>query len=580
MLQVFSYLKPYRKPMIIAISLMLMELAVELIHPLLIAKIIDDGIIQQDMSVVWYWGGIMLLLTLLGFAAGIINSFYAATVSQGFAYDIRESMFGRIQSFSFANFDRFATSSLITRITSDVTQMQNVVFMGLRIMLRAPLMLMGGLIMAMVINVKLGLILLVTMPFLFGFLVWVMNRGFKLFRAVQARLDRTNGVLRENLMGMRLIKAFVRSKHEMGRFSKANGELRDKTIAALRLIELAIPILLLVMNFSILFILWFGNNQVNAANADIGQIVAVVNYATRITGAFTALSFILASISRARASAQRVGEVLATEEDMVEKREDSSRKNHDEGEIVFDNVTFQYPRSQSPAIDAVSFRVRSGQTVAILGATGSGKSTLFQLIPRLYDPQEGRILINGTDVRELTYATLRRQIGYVPQESLLFTGTVQDNIRWGKEGASAEEVREAAANAQIHETIMKLPKQYETLIGQKGVNLSGGQKQRMSIARALIRKPRFLLFDDSTSALDLATEAKLLQALKKYDCTTLIITQKISTAIEADTVLLMEDGRLLAQGTHDELLASSSLYRQIVESQFGKEGTSDAKTAR
>lgn len=579
MLQVFSYLKPYRKPMIIAISLMLMELAVELIHPLLIAKIIDDGIIQQDMSVVWYWGGIMLLLTLVGFAAGIINSFYAATVSQGFAFDIRESMFGKIQSFSFANFDRFATSSLITRITSDVTQIQNVVFMGLRIMLRAPLMLMGGLIMAMVINFKLGLILLVTMPFLFGFLVWVMNRGFKLFRAVQARLDRTNGVLRENLMGMRLIKAFVRSKHEMGRFSQANGELRDKTIAALRLIELAIPILLLVMNFSILFILWFGNNQVNAANADIGQIVAVVNYATRITGAFTALSFILTSISRARASAQRVGEVLSTEEDMLEKNEGHQR-NPQEGEIEFENVTFQYPRSQTPALDSVSFRVRNGEMVAILGATGSGKSTLFQLIPRLYDPQEGRVLINGTDVRELAYDRLRKQIGYVPQESLLFTGTVQENIQWGKEGASPEEVREAAANAQIHDTIMKLPKQYETLIGQKGVNLSGGQKQRMSIARALIRKPRFLLFDDSTSALDLATEAKLLKALKQYDCTTLIITQKISTAIEADSILLLEDGRLLAQGTHDELMASSSLYRQIVESQFGKEGTNGAKTAR
>lgn len=579
MLQVLSFLNSYRKPMIIAILLMLIELAVELTHPLLIAKVIDDGIMQQDMSTIMLWGGIMLLLALLGFAAGIINSFYAAQVSQGFAFDIRKTMFEKIQSFSFANFDRFATSSLITRITSDVTQTQNVVFMGLRIMLRAPLMLIGGLIMAMLVNVKLGLILLITMPFLLGFLIWVMNKGFRLFRAVQSRLDRTNGVLRENLMGMRLIKAFVRNRHEMNRFSTANGELRDRTISALRLIELAIPILLVVMNFSILFILWIGNTEVNSGSAEIGQIVAVVNYATRITGAFTAFSFILASISRARASAQRISDVLSTEDDMEENSQADANPPVEEGEIVFDNVSFQYPRSPSPALQSLSFTVRSGETVAILGATGSGKSSLFQLIPRLYDASSGRILINGEDVRNLSYDTLRRQIGYVPQESLLFTGTVQDNIKWGKDGATTEEVREAAAHAQIHETIMKLPRQYETVIGQKGVNLSGGQKQRMSIARALIREPRFLLLDDSTSALDLATEAKLLQALKEYRCTTLIITQKISTAMEADSILLLEDGRLLAKGTHEELLKSSGLYRQIVGSQFGEEGMSHAKTA-
>ncbi|MFS0725601.1 ABC transporter ATP-binding protein [Paenibacillus sp. 1P07SE] len=566
-----AFLKPYTWIIIAALLLMLVELVVELWHPLLLAQVIDDGIMAGDTDAVIRLGGWMVGIALAGFAAGIINSYLAAHVSQGFGYDIRKRMFGTIQTLSFAGFSRFSTATLITRLTSDVTQLQNLVFMGLRIMMRAPLMMAGGLVLSFMVNARLALILLIVTPVLFGLLIWIMNRAFRMFQHVQERLDQTNGVLRENLGGMRLIRAFVRKGYEITRFARANTELRERTVSALRTVELTLPLMLLVMNLSILVILWAGQDAVRASGIEVGEVVAIINYATRITGAFHVISFILTGLSRARASGRRVEEVLAAEPDITDSEQADPSRKVTRGELAFEGVTFRYPGSQAPILQDLTFTVKAGQTAAILGATGSGKSSLFQLIPRLYDTDAGTIRIDGREIRQYTLEQLRRAIGYVPQEALLFTGTVEQNLRWGKEEATAEEIRQAASDAQIHDTIRGLPSGYETMLGQKGVNLSGGQKQRLSIARALIRRPRLLMLDDSTSALDARTEAKLMDALAGYPCTTLLITQKISTAMEADTILLLEDGRLLAQGTHEELLRTTPLYRQIVESQSEQE---------
>ena len=568
MRKILSFLRPYRGPLSFALALMLVELIVDLWLPLLMARIINEGIVAQHLPAVVKWGGLMVGLALFGFVCGIVNSYYAAHVSQNFGHDIRKYLFEKIQSFSFANFSRFPTATLITRVTSDVTTMQNVVFMGLRIMMRAPLMMIGGLVMALLVNFRLALILAVVTPVLFILLVWLMNKAFLLFRSVQDRLDRVNGVLRENLFGMRLIKAFVRDQHEVERFEEANGQLMDRTVAALRLIEFTVPLLLLLMNGSILFVLWYGGLGVQIGSTDLGEVVAIVNYTTRITGALSMVSMIMMNLSRAKASAQRIAEVLQSEVDVTDAADADPDAAISEGRVEFQHVTFRYPDTEVSVLQDVSFTVRPGETIAIMGATGSGKSSLFQLIPRLYDVSGGRVLLDGMDVRRMTMEQLRRHIGYVPQEVMRFSGTVRDNIRWGKQDATDDEVREAARRAQIHETIMKLPRQYDTMLGQKGINLSGGQKQRLSIARALIRKPQLLLLDDSTSALDVKTEARLLEALGANPCTTLIITQKISTALRADAVILVDDGRILDQGSHDDLMRRSELYRRIVQSQF------------
>ncbi len=554
---------------VIALIFTLLELVVELVQPLFMAKIIDEGILVKDLGVVMKWGGVMLLFSAIAFMAGIINSFYSAHVGQNFGFDVRSKLFAKVQSFSFANFNLFPTSSLITRMTNDITQIQNTVFMSLRIALRAPLLIIGGLVMAFIVNVKMALILAAVVPFLFLFLFWLLNNGGKLFKIVQGKLDAVNNIMRENLTGIRLIKAFVRRKHEEKRFRKVNQDLRDKTIHALRIMELTMPILLLIMNISILAVLWFGSIHVGTGQVKIGEVVAIVNYATRMTAAFSVFSMIIMVFSRARASSNRIVEVLDTEIALVDAEEAEEENKIHEGEIVFNHVSFRYPGSDSPALADISFTIMPGETIAILGATGSGKTTIFQLIPRLYDIESGSILIDGMDIRKMKMETLRRNIGYVPQEALLFSGSIKENISWGKEDATIDEIIEALRNAQIEETIHSFPKGLDTNLGQKGVNLSGGQKQRLSIARALVRKPKLLLLDDSTSALDVKTEANLLKALKEYGCTTLIITQKLSTAVEADQILLLEDGALLAQGTHEELLRTSALYKKIYQSQSG-----------
>lgn len=576
MKKIAEFLKPYQLAAAVAIVLMLTELAAELLQPLIMAKIIDDGILVQDLHVITVWGTILIAISMLAFASGIINSFYAAHVSQSFGFDVRTSLFKKIQSFSYANFNLFPTSSLITRMTNDITQLQNTIFMGLRIMMRAPLLIVGSLVMAFVVNFQLALILSVVIPFLFFFLVWVMRKGGALFQSVQKKLDGVNSVMRENLTGIRVIKAFIRRSYEVKRFTKANDELKEKTTKALRLMEVTMPILLLIMNGAIIAVLWFGSIQVNTGEVQVGEVVAVVNYAMRVTSAFSMLSFIIMAFSRARASSKRIAEVLETDADLVDKLATDQNQTVTNGKIQFKQVAFKYPETDKHVLENINFTIHSRQTVALLGATGSGKTSLFQLIPRLYETSSGEVLIDGQNVKEMKLEDLRRKIGYVPQDALLFSGSVRDNIAWGKEDATMDEIILAAKNAQIHDTIEKLPHQYETKLGQKGINLSGGQKQRLTIARALVRKPKILLLDDSTSALDMKTEAKLLDAIKQYDCTTFIITQKINTAMEADHIFLLMEGDLIAEGSHEELLKTSGLYRSIYESQTGGEDRSYA----
>jgi ATP-binding cassette, subfamily B, multidrug efflux pump len=569
-LRVIGFLKPYRFAMGIAWALMLVELTVELLNPLFMAKIIDQGIMKEDLDVVLLWGGIMVGMSFLSFISGVVNSFFAAHTSQGFGYDVREDLYKKIQSFSYASFNKLPASSLITRMTNDVRQLQNTIFMSLRIMLRAPLLVIGSTIMALIVDVKLALVLVVVIPFLWMFLVWVLKRGWSLFEKVQSRLDRVNEVMKENLSGIRLIKAYTRGEYEEKRFHGANEDLKGKTVSALRFMEIIMPLLMLVMNLAILIILWSGSIEVNTGGAQVGEVVAVVTYATRISSVFSIFSFIITSFSRARASADRIEAVLHTEVDLRDGEAAEEKNKVTGGEITFDNVSFRYPGTREKVLKDLSFHIEEGETVSVLGATGSGKSTLFQLIPRLYDMTEGDILIDGHPMGTITLDNLRKSIGYVPQEAVLFSGSIRENLLWGKEEASEEDMVRAAKDAQIHETIKNLTLGYDTPLGQKGVNLSGGQKQRLSIARALIRNPKILLLDDSTSALDLTTESKLLEAIRTYECTTIIITQKVSTAMESDAILLLEDGVLIGNGCHNTLLQESVLYQQIYQSQFGE----------
>ncbi|GAA0593400.1 ABC transporter ATP-binding protein [Virgibacillus siamensis] len=571
MRNVLSFLKPYKLPVAVAYSLMLIELLVELLLPFFLGKMINQGVLNKDLDNIIMWGSVMIAMALTAFIAGIINSFFAAHTTFGFSYDLREKLFEKIQGFSFADLNLYPASGLVTRFSNDIRQLQNLIFMGLRIMMKAPLLIIGGVIMAFIVDYQLALIFLVTVPLLVGFLLWVLKMASRMFNNVQRNVDNVNQVMQENLAGMRLIKAFVRRNHESARFSDANEQLAAITRKTFRFIETSMPILLFVMNLSLIFILWYGNSLAVAEETSVGNVVAIVNYALRVSMAISMLTFIILAFSRARASAGRLNEVLQVKSDLVDFSISSADSPKINGKIAFSHVGFSYPKSNEKALQDINFTVSAGENLAIIGATGSGKTSLFQLIPRLYDPRQGKIFFDDKPITSFHLNVLRQNIGYVPQTPLLFGGSVYDNIAWGKNNATQDDVIQAAKDAQIHETILELEEGYNTKIGQKGVNLSGGQKQRLSIARALIRHPKILMLDDSTSALDLATEGQLLEAIQTYECTTLIITQKISTAINADRILLLDDGEMLAIGSHEELLKECALYTRIVASQFGKE---------
>ena len=573
---VFAYAKPYKWPAIIALLLMLLELSVELIQPLLIQKVIDDGILAGDETVILKWGSAMMALAFVALFSGVINSYFAAHVAQGYGYDLRQALFRQVQAFSMATFLRFPTAGLITRLTSDVTMTQNILFMGLRIMMRAPLLVIGSLIMAFFVNVKLALLLVIGAPFLVIFLYFMSKKGVGYFAGVQRRLDRVNRVIQENLQAVRLIKAYLRGMYEASRFSQVSDLLRKDTVKAMRMMELILPVLLLVMNGSLMAVLWFGAIEVQDGGVQVGELVAIVNYAMRMTGAFSMFAFIIIAFSRAKASAERMEEVLLANEDLEIHTTESSGLRQLEGDLRFDNVSFNYPGKPAPILDGVSFHVAAGEKLAIMGATGAGKSTLLNLIPRIFEATSGEIFVGGTEVKDWALKDLRDTIGLVPQQSILFTGSILENLSWGDTEAHVDELELAAKKAQIHESIDLFPQKYGTRVGQKGVNLSGGQKQRLSIARALVRKPSILILDDSTSALDVKTETALWDALAGEEATMLVVTQKIQTAQGADKILLLDEGKVVGYGSHGDLMKQSVLYRKIAQSQSEVEVVSDA----
>lgn len=570
MRKTLSFLKPYKIQITIAYLLTFIELAVELSLPILLGKMINEGVMREQLNIVFFWGIVLIILAFISLLSGIVNSFYASHTSNYFAYDIRKALFHRIQSFSFATINSLSASSIMTNFTNDVRQVQTTIFMGLRIMTRAPLMIIGSVIMAFIINIKLAFIFVIIVPVILVLVIFVLRKTANMFKVVQQKVDKVNLIVQENLLNMRLIKAFVKHRFERAKFKQANEDLTVTTKRTFRFVESSMPLLLLIMNLSIVFLLWFGHSQIISSQSTVGDVVAIINYALRIAMAISMLTFITLNFSRMQASAKRLSDIL-TLDDIDEIKRENNVSEIKCGAIRFENITFSYPNAQNNTLKNITFSVRPNETIAVLGATGSGKTTLFQLIARLYEPNEGTIYIDNKPLKTYSIKRLREQIGYVSQSPLLFSGSIIDNIRWGNRSATEEEIINSTKTAQIHDVITSLPDGYHTEVNQRGVNLSGGQKQRLSIARALVRKPKLLLLDDCTSALDYATETKLLEALTHYHCTTMIITQKVSTALNADRILLLENGKVLDFGTSKQLKANSQLFRDIIHSQTDKE---------
>lgn len=582
------YIKPYWKSALLAPLLMLVEVYMDLLQPKLMADIVNDGVMAGNLAHIQKMGLLMLGAALIGLIGGVGCSVYSSIASQQFGADLRKDLFLKVQSFSFRNLDQFNAGSLVTRLTNDVVQLQNLVQMTLRILVRAPFLAIGSLIMAIVISPRLALILAVAIPLLFASLYFVIRKGFPVFSLVQKKLDKVNTVLQENLAGIRVVKAFVRAPYEGSRFGKTNDDYRDTAIRAARIVALIMPVMMVLMNVSTVAVLWYGGGQVWAGSLKVGDLIAFINYVTQVLFSLLMVGMTLMNVSRAKASADRVNEVLDTEPEIA-NREHALLSAINLGKVEFEHVSFAYSSERSTTDQAaeqagnqggadnvltdVSFTAEPGQTVAILGATGSGKSSLVSLIPRLYDVTQGHVRIDGTDVRDMELQHLRSRIGMVLQEAILFTGTIRDNIRFGKPDATQEEVEAAAWAAQAHDFIAKLPEGYDTVLGQRGVNLSGGQKQRLSIARALLIRPQILILDDSTSAVDLGTESRIQKALKELmkHSTCFLIAQRISSVLEADKILVLEDGQIVSAGTHSELMKTSSVYQDIYRSQLGKE---------
>lgn len=572
MKKLFSYLKPYWLFVVLAPLFMIVEVICDLAQPTLLARIVDQGVMRGDSAFILKTSLLMLIIALVGMVGGVGCTVFASYASQNFATDLRRDLFKKVLSFSPANVNKFHTSSLITRLTNDVVQLQNLVMMSLRILVRAPLLFIGGIVMAVSINAKLSSIFLFIIPPLILLFLLFARRAGGLFQEIQERVDEMNQVVRENLAGVRVVRAFRREGHERGRFSRANQNLLEAMKKAFSLIIFAFPIFILVVNLGWIAVLWFGGALLRRNEIEVGSIIAFTNYLMQIMFSLMMIGNIVISISRAGASARRVLEVLE-EEPVIKETENAKTLQNVEGEVSFENVSFSYSKLSEPVLRDITLSVKAGETIAVLGETGSGKSTLMSLIPRLFDVDEGKVEVDGLNVREVKLKDLRRFIAVVPQETILFSGTIKENIKWGREDATDEEIVEAARIAQIHDFVSSLPEGYDSLVERGGKNLSGGQKQRLAIARALVRKPRILILDDATSSVDSITERRILQGLKNYTrgCTVFIITQKVNTAVLADKILVLHEGRVVGFGTHRELLEKCDIYRDIVESQLGNE---------
>lgn len=572
MMKLFRMLKPYRIPIFFIVGLVLLQSLAELYLPTLMADIVNDGIVKGDVPYIWKIGGWMLVIAIGGTAASVTASYLSSKTAGGFAKQLRSRVFRHVENFSLQEFDKLGTASLITRTTNDITQVQNVLTMMLRMMIMAPLMSIGGIFMAISQDAKLSTIFLVVLPVLAGAIALIGAKGLPLFKQIQKKLDRLNLVLREQLTGIRVVRSFNRGEHERQRFNNANTDLRDISIKVNVLMATLMPVMMLVMNFSMIAILFFGGQRIDSGSMDIGSLIAFVQYAMQIMFSLIMVSIIFVMIPRASASAERINEVLEMQPELEDPSQPRSMAS-EQGTIEFDNVTFRYPGAENAALSGISFTARPGETTAIIGGTGSGKTTLLSLIPRFYDVTEGHVRVNGTDVRELTQEQLRSKIGFVPQKAVLFTGTIAENIRHGREDASMEEVEHAARIAQAENFISEMKDGYESLIAQGGNNVSGGQKQRLSIARALVRRPEIYIFDDSFSALDFKTDARLRAALKSEtkEAAVIIVAQRVSTVMDADRILVMDEGKIVGSGTHQELLENNEVYREIVSSQLTEE---------
>lgn len=567
-----SYILPYKSAFILGPLMMVTEVLGEILLPKFMSMIINHGVAQKDGGYILKMGLVMAITSFLMAAGGILGAYFAAKASISFTSDLRRDLFARVQQFSFKNIDTFSTGSLVTRLTNDIQQVQNLIMMGLRMMLRAPGMFLGALVMAFWMNAELAAVILVVIPLLTAAIVWILRTAYPRFTAMQKALDTLNSGIQEVLMNVRVVKSFVREDYEEKRFAGTNRELKEAGLRALKIVIATMPVMMFAMNVTTLAVVWFGGNLIIGGRMAVGDLTAFTTYIVQILMSLMMLSMVFLQSSRAMASIRRIDEVLDEPIDLSDENASQKDRKVEKGRVEFKDVSFSYREGGEPVLSHISLTAEPGETIGILGATGSGKTSLVQLIPRLYDVTEGSVRVDGIDVREYSLKNLRDGVGMVLQKNVLFSGTIEENLRWGDETATEEEVRRAAVYAQADSFVNSFAEGYKTEMGQGGVNVSGGQKQRLCIARALLKKPKILILDDSTSAVDTATEAAIRTAFREdlKDTTKFIIAQRLSSLEYADRILVLEDGRMIGEGTQEKLLASCEAYREIYETQYGK----------
>ena len=569
-----KYIMPYLSAFIIGPLMMLTEVAGEVMLPKFMSMIINRGVAQKDMGYIFYMGGLMLLTVLIMATGGILGSYFAAKASISFTSDLRRDVFKKVQKFSFANIDAFSTGSLVTRLTNDIQQIQNVLNMGLKMALRSPGMFVGALIMSFYINKKLAIVILVVIPLLIAAIILILKTAFPRFGIMQKKMDTLNSGIQESLTNVRVVKSFVREDHEIEKFQVLNTDLKESSINALKIVIATMPVMMLAMNLTTLAVVWYGGNLIIGGSMAVGDLTAFTTYIVQILMSLMMLSMVFLQSSRAAASLKRINEVMDTKIDLNDDTSSAKEKKVTRGSVEFEDVSFGYGKQdREKVLEHINFKAEPGQTIGIIGGTGSGKTSLVQLIPRLYDVSGGRVLVDGTDVRDYSLENLRTGVGMVLQKNVLFSGTIEENLRWGDENADFAEVEAAAKSAKADGFVRSFPGGYNTEMGQGGVNVSGGQKQRLCIARALLKKPKILILDDSTSAVDTATEAQIRESFHNElkNTTKIIIAQRISSVQDADLILVLEDGHIIGKGTHEELLSSCEAYAEIYTTQVGKE---------
>lgn len=561
------YVREYKKDTILTPLTAAMEVVMEVLIPLLMAYMIDNGINAGDMGAIWKMGLLLVLCALVSMAFGVLSGFYGARASTGFAANLRQGLYYRVQKYSFSNIDKFSTGSIVTRLTTDVTNVQQVFQMVIRIAVRAPATLIFSMIMAFMVNARLSLIFLAAIPILGVGLGFISTRAYPAFRRMFQHYDRMNTVVQENLRGIRVVKAFVREDHETGKFVEASEQIRRDSSLAEKILAFNSPLMQFCMYAVILLISWFGARLIVGGDMTTGQLMSMMSYAMQVLSSLMMLTMILVMGTMSRASITRIIEILDEESDITDGARNLTEVK--DGSIVFEDVDFNYKKSDRTCLEGISLNIKPGQTVGILGGTGSGKSSLVQLIPRLYDVQKGRVLVGGEDVRDYNVEALREEVAMVLQKNELFSGTIKENLRWGDEHASDEDIERVCRLAQADSFIQEFPDKYDTYIEQGGTNVSGGQKQRLCIARALLKKPKILILDDSTSAVDTHTDALIREAFRKEipDTTKLIIAQRVSSVQDADQIVVLDGGTIADVGSHEQLLKTSPIYREVYESQ-------------